>query len=259
MELPPAGPGLKTVMLATPLVARSLAGIWAVTNVLLTNSVGRSLPFQRTTDPDTKFEPPTAKVKAAPPSAAAWGDREPTVGMGLFVVLMIPTSAIAVLVESATEVAKALTVDGLGTLAGALYFPVSSIIPQLAPEQPVPERLQVTAWFALWGLTLAVNCCTPPVSTVAFAGVTVTVKASDDGGGWLVPPAHPTKNIRGALARTAINFIFIACVLLVISSSGHHGLADRDGLWTPTLGRSAPEHNRVRVVCGCFSSARPAL
>jgi hypothetical protein len=53
--------------------------------------------------------------------------------------------AVAVLVESATEVAVTITVAGLGKAAGAVYFPIASIVPQLAPEQPAPERLQVTA------------------------------------------------------------------------------------------------------------------
>jgi hypothetical protein len=32
----------------------------------------------------------------------------------------------------------------------------------------------VTAWFASGGLTLAVNCCVPPVWSIAVAGATVT-------------------------------------------------------------------------------------
>jgi hypothetical protein len=55
------------------------------------------------------------------------------------------TVADADLVESATEVAVTITVAGFGTLTGAVYFPVASIVPQLTPVQPVPEMLQVTA------------------------------------------------------------------------------------------------------------------
>src|SRR5882672_5540412 len=146
LELPPPGAGLKTVMAAVPVAAMSPAGIWAVTPPLLTNAVGRSLPFQRTTELDTKFTPPTAKVKAGPPAAVAMGESALIAGMELFTAVMMLTAAIAVLVESATEVALDVTVGGLGTLAGAVYFPVASIVPQLAPVQPVPERLQVTAW-----------------------------------------------------------------------------------------------------------------
>ena len=77
-------------------------------------------------------------------------------------------------VASVTEVAVRVTVAGVGAVAGAVYFPVASIVPQLAPVQPVPERLQVTAWLAPLGLTVAVNCCTPPAVTVTLEGETLT-------------------------------------------------------------------------------------
>src|SRR6267143_1352456 len=73
LELPPPVAGLKTVMAAVPVATMSPAGIWAVTPPLLTNAVGRSLPFQRTTELDTKFTPPTAKVKTGPAAAVARG------------------------------------------------------------------------------------------------------------------------------------------------------------------------------------------
>lgn len=71
---------------------------------------------------------------------------------------LMVTVAVAVLVGSATEVAVTVTIGELGMLAGAMYSPVPSIIPQLAPMQPVPERLQAMAWLAPAGLTVAVNC-----------------------------------------------------------------------------------------------------
>ena len=43
--------------------------------------VGRSLPFHRTTDPCTKFEPNTVKVKAAPPTVVLVGERLVIAGM----------------------------------------------------------------------------------------------------------------------------------------------------------------------------------
>src|SRR5712691_2003383 len=52
-EVPPPGAGEKTVTCAVPLTARSVAGIAACSCVLLTNVVGRSAPFHRTTDAAT--------------------------------------------------------------------------------------------------------------------------------------------------------------------------------------------------------------
>src|ERR1700719_994032 len=138
------------------------------------NAVGRSLPFHRTTEPVTKFEPFTVRVKAAPPAAALVGEIVVIAGMGLFTAVMMLTAAIAALAESATEAALTVTVGGLGAVAGAVYFPVASIVPQLAPVQPVPETLQVTAWLAPLGLTVAVNCCEPPAVTVTLEGDTLT-------------------------------------------------------------------------------------
>src|SRR6266566_3911287 len=71
------------------------------------------------------------------------------------------------LVGSAANLAVTTTVGGLGTVAGAVYFPVASIAPQLAPVQPVPETVQVTAWLAPLGVTVEVNCCTRPTRRLA--------------------------------------------------------------------------------------------
>jgi hypothetical protein len=51
-------------------------------------------------------------------------------------------------VVSATEVAVSETVEGLGTVAGAVYVTEVVVtlvrVPQAVPEQPVPERDQET-------------------------------------------------------------------------------------------------------------------
>ena len=81
---------------------------------------------------------------------------------GFAAALVMVTVVVSALVESATDVAVTSTVGGLGTVAGAVYFPVVSIIPQLVPVQLDPETLQVTDWSAPMGLTVTVNCCSPP-------------------------------------------------------------------------------------------------
>jgi hypothetical protein len=58
------------------------AGTDAVTLVLLTNVVVSAAPAQFTTVPETKFDPATVRVKAAPPAVALAGESEVTLGSG---------------------------------------------------------------------------------------------------------------------------------------------------------------------------------
>ena len=46
-------------------------------------------------------------------------------------------------------------------------------IPHVAPLQPDPDTLQVTAVFAV-PVTDASNCCVPPAGSVSSGGVTLT-------------------------------------------------------------------------------------
>jgi len=86
--------------------------------------------------------------------------------------------AAADFLASATDVAVTITVDGLGTAAGAVYViatPLAELVadrvPQVAPEQP---SLQVTP--ALLGslVSVAVSCCGPFTSTRPAVGVRLT-------------------------------------------------------------------------------------
>jgi hypothetical protein len=81
---------------------------------------------------------------------AVAGDTETLTGM-------IVTVAVADLLESACEVAVTLTVDGLGTVVGAVYRPELESVPQADPLHPAPDRLHVTA-VLLVPVTVAVNC-----------------------------------------------------------------------------------------------------
>jgi hypothetical protein len=74
------------------------------------------------------------------PKASEVGFREKDDGALIMVIGAVP-----ILVESSADLAVTTTVGGLGTVAGAVYFPFESIIPQLAAMQPVPETLQATA------------------------------------------------------------------------------------------------------------------
>src|SRR5271157_44730 len=73
LDVPPPGPGLTTVTAAVLAAAISEARIFAVSCEPLTKVVVRALPFQFTTEPETKPVPFTVSVKATPPGAAVSG------------------------------------------------------------------------------------------------------------------------------------------------------------------------------------------
>jgi hypothetical protein len=92
-ELPPPGAGLKTVTTAVPAAAMSLAEICAVSPFMLPLLVvGRSLPFQRTTESATKSGPTLGPITVnllstaltnRSPAGAQLGERALIVGTGL--------------------------------------------------------------------------------------------------------------------------------------------------------------------------------
>lgn len=69
----------------------------------------------------------------------------------------IVTIEVVDFVGSATEVAVTATCAGLGTAAGAVNKPLDEIEPQVAPKQPAPLSVQVTAGFDV-PVTVAENC-----------------------------------------------------------------------------------------------------
>ena len=82
-DSPPPGVGLKTVTLAVPVLETSLSWIDAFNTELLTYSVSRSEPFQRTLDPLTKLLPFTVRISEALPICRVAGSRLEIVGTGL--------------------------------------------------------------------------------------------------------------------------------------------------------------------------------
>src|SRR5437660_4930004 len=68
--MPPPGTGFTTVTDAVPAVAMFAAGTVAVGCELLTKFVASAIPFQFTTELETKPVPLAVKVKLAPPGMA---------------------------------------------------------------------------------------------------------------------------------------------------------------------------------------------
>src|SRR6266542_871310 len=114
-EIPPPGVGLKTVTAALPAPAISLAGIEAVSWPALTKDVGRSDPFQRTTDAEMKLLPLTVRMKLGPPAVTDDGLMPVILGTG-FVALTV----------NATEFEVPPPGDGLKTVIVALPPPAMS-------------------------------------------------------------------------------------------------------------------------------------
>jgi hypothetical protein len=78
------GVGLVTVTEPVPAEARSVAGIVAVREVLLTNVEVSAEPFQFTVDAAMKFEPVSVMVVAADPAVLEAGLRLLRAGTGFF-------------------------------------------------------------------------------------------------------------------------------------------------------------------------------
>lgn len=72
---------------------------------------------------------------------------------------------------AATDTAVIVTLGEVGTLPGAVYRPEAEIDPQDAPEQPAPATVHLTAAFVV-PVTVAENCCVPPVLTCTAEGET---------------------------------------------------------------------------------------
>ena len=74
---------MKTATPAAVVEAKSLAKIAALSNALLTKTVLRAWPFQRTVELLMKPDPFTAKVKLELPTVELEGDRDVSTGTGL--------------------------------------------------------------------------------------------------------------------------------------------------------------------------------
>jgi len=87
------------------------------------------------------------------------------------------TAAEADLVGSATLVAVTVTVEGVGTAAGAVYTPVAGVtVPSMESPFSTPLTVQVTAVFAV-PVTVGVKVCVAPTNTLAVVGEMDTTTA----------------------------------------------------------------------------------
>jgi len=92
-EAPPPGAGLNTLTAAVRAEATSAAGIVAVKLVLSMKTAVRFEPFQRTTEPATKFEPVSVKLKPGPPAVELEGASALNEGAGLATVKVLDAEA----------------------------------------------------------------------------------------------------------------------------------------------------------------------
>src|SRR5262245_64897170 len=82
-DVPPPGTGVKTVTGTVPAVATSAAATAVVRRVGLTKVVGRSAPFQRTTESGVKRLPAAVSVNAPTPTVVCDGKSALSTGTGL--------------------------------------------------------------------------------------------------------------------------------------------------------------------------------
>ena len=108
---------MNTVTCTVPAVTRSLAGMAALSWVVLTNVVVRLLPFQRTVEAGTKPLPVTVSVKAGPPWSALLGASDESTGTGLELATVTVTAALVPVLPAASVAFTVSVCVPLGTSA----------------------------------------------------------------------------------------------------------------------------------------------
>lgn len=105
------------------------------------NTVCNTAPFISTCAPETNLLPVTTSVKL--PGFTAAGLIPVKTGVGFIsVTLLVPLAE-----ESAALVARIVMVFGLGSVAGAVYFPLESIVPVAEDPPAAPFTDQDTPVF----------------------------------------------------------------------------------------------------------------
>ncbi len=241
-DAPPPGAGLKTVMLAVPAVAMSVAGIAAVSWVSETKVVGRLAPFQRTTAPLTKPEPVTVRVKAAPPAVAVAGASELITGAGLLIVKVSPGDSpppgAGLKTVMLAVPAAAMSVAGIAAVS---WVSETKVVRRSAPFQRTTAPLAKPDPF-----TVRVKAAPPAVAVagesevIAGAGL-LMVKVSP---GDSPPPGAGLKTVTLAVPAVAMSVTGIAAVSWVSETKVVGRLAPFQRTTAPL---AKPEPFTVRV------------
>ena len=152
LDMPPPGPGVRTVTWAVLGAATSLDGIIAVSCVGLTKVVVRLLPFHWTTELATNPLPATASEKVPATGTVEEGDREVRIGAGLLMVKIrpfeVPPAGAGLTTVTWTVPAVAMSLAGIAACKIALLpKPVVRLEPfncTTEPEvKPVPFTVRV--------------------------------------------------------------------------------------------------------------------
>src|SRR6185312_5560886 len=89
--------------------------------------------------------------------------------------------AVADFDESATETAVIVTVEGVGTVAGGVYWPVVDIVPSVVLPPTAPSTSQVTDVLEAFTMSAEKEAPLLPVTAVAVAGQTAICSAAAAG------------------------------------------------------------------------------
>jgi hypothetical protein len=171
LDVPPLGAGLKTVTFAVPAVATSLAGMVAVSTVLETNPVVRSLPFQRTTEPLTKFVPVMVRVNPPLPATAVDGLIVVIVGDGFVMVkvAMLDVPPPGAGLKTVTFAVPAVATSLAGMVAVSTVLETNPVVRSL----PFQRTTELVTKFV--PVMVRVN---PPLPATAVAGLRVSIVGS---------------------------------------------------------------------------------
>jgi transcription initiation factor TFIIIB Brf1 subunit/transcription initiation factor TFIIB len=199
LEVPPPGTGVVTVTMALPAVAISAAVTAACKLVLETNVVVRALPFHWIVEEETKLDPVTVSVNAAPPAPAKLGFSDVAVGDGLLSVnvsgLEVPPPGAGV--ETVTVPVPAVATSAAVMAACKLVVETKVVVRGLPFHWTFEEEMK------LLPVTVSVNAAPPAAAELGFS----EPFASDGTGLFVVPellgrPLHPESHAETAKHTT---------------------------------------------------------